>query len=350
MIYLIQRRVAEYRVGIFEALASAVPDLVVVTDAPPPAGVSFQWVLSSEFQEPPSLLRMRQKLKPNDIIISGLNLRSLSSILLFLKMRKRYILWGHGFGRGRHGFLGRLPRLLAARLSAASLFYTPESVKIFSRLTSPEKLFVANNTISLPTYIAPKNKPLDCFLYFGDLREEKGVDLLIDAFSIVASDNEGLRLVIVGDGDCRPQLVSQARSKTCANRIQFFPRTTKPEDLKEHLDTAFATVSPLHVGLSVVQSFWAGVPIITQKNSYHAPEFSFCEDGKNCILFSGGVPGLTTAMSHVLDTERRNHLSLNCREFYRESLSPQAMVEGFVQSIEFVQRTNRANSDDQSSR
>lgn len=338
-VYIFQKRIAEYRVGVFEALAERIPDLMILTEQAPKGNVAFRWDLLERRKILGFSAIKRRQFSNSDIIISGLNLRDISTILFLLRFRRRWIIWGHGFGRSRIGFWGRVPRILAARLAAASIFYTKGGAIEFSKYVKKDKLFVATNTILLPFYVEPAPETRNSFLYFGDLRKEKGVDLLLRAFEVVASLREDIFLEIVGDGQEKEALMRMAAKMKNGNRVQFFSRTRTPVELKPHLDRAIATVSPQHVGLSVVQSFWAGVPVVTQVNSFHAPEFEYCSSGENCLLFQGGVEGLVGAMNSLLERGQREFLALNAKQYFHEQLSLSSMLSGFCSALRYVEES-----------
>ena len=81
----------------------------------------------------------------------------------------------------------------------------------------------------------------------------------------------GYKLNIVGSGPHHLFLQEIVIKLGLSDRVSFSLEQIN-QDLEPFLDQA-AVVSPGHVGLSVVQSFWASVPIITYSNANHAPEF-----------------------------------------------------------------------------
>lgn len=337
-VYILTRRIAEYRVGVFEKIALKIPDLIVLTEKPPARPVSFSWRLVSRYKFLGFSFLDIPRIGRDDVLVSGLELSNLSIWHLLLWRNKRFIIWGHGFGRHRFSFLVRWIRILAAKRAAASLFYTEGGRQSFCPFVSEKRLYVAVNTICLPTHSWPIEDNRDSFLYFGDLRREKGIEMLISAFERVAYDFAPfVRLVIVGDGSLKEHLVQRARISPCAERIFFYPRTLSPEDLNLHLDRAIATVSPLHVGLSVVQSFWAGVPIITQRNAGHAPEFEYCLNGENSVIFDGGTEALVDAMMMLLNKQTQRKFAEAARHYFEEYLKIEDMIDGFVCSVNHVQ-------------
>lgn len=68
-------------------------------------------------------------------------------------------------------------------------------------------------------YIAGREGYPDKLLYVGSLIERKGVDLLFKAFA--ACDNKSLRLVLVGDGKEKDNLMNLAGQLGISDRVEF---------------------------------------------------------------------------------------------------------------------------------
>ena len=68
------------------------------------------------------------------------------------------------------------------------------------------------------------------FGYVGRLSEEKGVDYLLQAAARLATEHNGFRVVVVGDGPSRHTLESAASKLGLAGRVTFagFQRETAP--------------------------------------------------------------------------------------------------------------------------
>lgn len=334
-VYVFQRRVAEYRRGFFEVLAKAVPELYICTDADPEDNVSFHWKSTAWGED---MLKRRRQLGYDDsIAVFGLELFKLRGWMRLVSNR-RCIIWGHGFGRSRLSIFARPARVAAARLASASIVYTDRAKSDLCRWVSAERVFVARNTIVLPP-APPPDRSGNHFVFFGDLRKQKRVDDLIEAFRAVSSSSPRLlRLVIVGNGVEREALKRDVEIRGLSHAVSFHPRTTSPEGLGRFLSGAIATVSPGHVGLSVVQSFWAGVPIVTEKRAGHAPEIEYCIPNQNSILYSGGVQGLIDAMTQLLDVGVAAKLGDGARRYYEENLDIGGMVSGFREAVVYAQR------------
>ena len=333
-----QRRLMEYRRDFFLEFSKRHGDVKVFVEELNEVGeegifekISVRNVAGIKFWSLPGEQR-------DVIVILPLDFRRPSTMLHLLSRKTRTIIWGHGFGRSKLSVLARPVREAMAKFADASIFYSQKGAKPFIRCLGRERCFVAGNTIVLPEYQPPSRRIRNRFLFFGDIRKEKGVNILIDAFQKVRCELPLIHLDIVGDGPEKLKLQRYVVKEGLSGQIHFYPRTERPEDLKAFLDIALATVSPLHVGLSVVQSFWAHVPVITRYSDSHAPEFEYCVNGENSIVYSGGTSELSDCLLEVTKLDVNERLSQGARTYYQDNLSPENMFNGFQKAVDFVER------------
>jgi glycosyltransferase involved in cell wall biosynthesis len=101
------------------------------------------------------------------------------------------------------------------------------------------------------------------FVYVGRLVDWKAVDLLIDAFAIVAKKSTAM-LDIIGDGNLRLVLEAQSARLGIADRVRFRGWQTQPVCAKE-LASASALVLPSMYecgGAVVLEAMGSGIPVI----------------------------------------------------------------------------------------
>ncbi len=99
-------------------------------------------------------------------------------------------------------------------------------------------------------------------LYLGRLSTEKGVDLLIDAWSLVADDHPGWTLSIVGDGPQVESLKAQALSLAGADRIEWKRPTVTPQDVLRESDLLVLPSRTEGLPLVVAEAQASGVPVV----------------------------------------------------------------------------------------
>ena len=167
----------------------------------------------------------------------------------------------------------------------------PESIFII-----PQAIAIKYNGINTET---GENRPVRV-LYVGYLREEKNLELLIDAFNELS--NENLELVILGDGECREEL-----QKRSTGRIIFKGYHSGEEKYGEYVNSdilvlpstrepwGFVVNEAMYFGLPVLCSSVAGACDALDGNGYvfdpHNKEVL-----KSLLLKLAGQPALRTAM------------------------------------------------------
>lgn len=98
--------------------------------------------------------------------------------------------------------------------------------------------------------------------YLGRLSHEKGVDLLIDAWSLLADRHPQWRMRIVGDGPLAEDLRHQAAVLAGAERIEWHPPTADPASVL--LESNLVAVPSRTEGLPLViaEAGACGVPVV----------------------------------------------------------------------------------------
>lgn len=94
------------------------------------------------------------------------------------------------------------------------------------------KVFVINNALSekyekeISTSFCAKKE--NYILYAGRLEEQKGLNMLLSAFSIM--NNKCVELYIIGDGSQKDKLVNLSYELDIDKRVRFIPHSNKIED------------------------------------------------------------------------------------------------------------------------
>lgn len=95
------------------------------------------------------------------------------------------------------------------------------------------------------------------------LRPEKNLGRLIRCFADVASEDSGLRLLIVGDGPLRPQLEKTARETAVSERIEFAGAVSHPEERLAQMDVFALSSDTEQMPLSVLEAMASGLPVVS---------------------------------------------------------------------------------------
>lgn len=94
------------------------------------------------------------------------------------------------------------------------------------------------------------------------LRPQKALSVLLDALPRVFRASPGAHLVIVGDGDCRAELVSHARRLGLADRVHFLGRRTDVEEILRAADIAVMSSDYEGTPLVAFECFATGTPLV----------------------------------------------------------------------------------------
>lgn len=147
-------------------------------------------------------------------------------------------------------------------------------------------------------------------LYLGSLYAEKRLDFLIEAADRLHAADGMFRLVIVGDGSLR-----EAVSQACEARpwcVWVGARTGREKAL--YLALADVILSPGAVGLGILDSFVAGVPMVTTDCGLHGPEAAYLRQRENGVLTENNVAAFVEAVERLLvDENYRTRLAMGCR-------------------------------------
>ena len=184
-------------------------------------------------------------------------------------------------------------RLIAYR-HADVLVYPSSSGRARAASLVAPKLRVIPNAVtppksrSLVKCAAERSAPV--VVAMGRLTEEKGFDLLLDAFARVAHRHADWSLRVFGDGPLRQDLCAQAASAGLASRITFPGRVADPAQAFEQAD------------LFALPSRFEGFPnVLCEAMAWGLPVVSFnCPSGPAEIL-RDGIDGVLVPPENVKD-------------------------------------------------
>ncbi len=117
-------------------------------------------------------------------------------------------------------------------------------------------------------------------LHCGSLYKEKRLDDLIAIGDHIHRAMPDFRMVIVGDGPDRPRLESLLASRSWGRCVGTLTGLEKAAWFR----LAAVQLNPGLVGLHVLDSFVAGVPLVTTREALHGPEIEYLDDGVNGLF------------------------------------------------------------------
>lgn len=142
-------------------------------------------------------------------------------------------------------------------------------------------------------------------LFMGRLVDRKGIDILIDAFSILAARHPDIKLVIAGDGQERLKFVEQAHNLQLGKRVIFAGYVSGDRKAALHTISDVTCVPSVNVGhnsegLPVVfmeATIYNTVTVVSNVTGAHETVTS----GKDSFVFQEkSVPDLVDALDKAL--------------------------------------------------
>jgi len=178
-------------------------------------------------------------------------------------------------------------------------------------------------------------KPI--ILFCSRLTPGKGIDLLIEAFALVAERVPDATLVVIGDGPMRPDIVRMVGEKRLVDRVHIIGSMYEESDLAPWFLSATLFAFPRRVGLSIFHAFGYGLPIVTSDDAqFRNPEYMALRPGANGLTYPGSdVKAFARRMEEIMTNERlRARLSLEAqRTVGHDAFSLEGMVSGLLEAI-----------------
>ena len=275
---------------------------------------------------------------------------------LFWRKRPKYVLWGHWYSTNQ---LSNLARNYLMKRADRLLMYGGEEIeRMVMNGVDRNKIVVASNTVHLQNPIDTSSEPKSSLIFIGRLqagsrRNSKRADILIKSFaSLQGSIRDDIVLDIVGSGEEEKALKYLATKLNIANKVNFHGHIDDSERLSNLFLKSIALVSPGHVGLSTLQSFGHGVPVVTgkavqyRKETQHlhnvltdekvvmGPEYYNLWHGKNALLVKTKQELKKTLEKLCNDPSLAAKLGMNAYQYYSRKRSLSQMLDGIRKVIE----------------
>lgn len=230
--------------------------------------------------------------------------------------------------------------------------YTEVSARIVRELDIDEDIVTTvNNSIDTsevrtarvidPAAKARKKQKLG----FGDgpaavfcarLSKNKAVPFVVEAGRLVKEKIPDFNLLVIGDGFYGPWLREQADKDTWIRPLGAMYGADKAEILA--LSDVF--LLPSMVGLSILDGFAAGLPVLAARFNNHCPEIAYLNDGVNGFMTEATPEAYADAIVRLLrDPDLRDAQSAAARKS-ADQYSVDSMIENFARGIEHVLARN----------
>ena len=301
-------------------------------------------------------LTLSDDARKGDVAVISGNPRYLSTLRFAESARKRgmgLVWWGHGWSPTSTRFNTRIRHRLMSRMDAV-LAYTEEEAAELRRVLPGVSVFGAQNAIDqspirraqqfwqgsrlgeFKASHALENRRV--LLFCGRLRQEisTGVDLLIDAMSVLTQTDKSWLAVVIGEGRDRERLVMLAEQRGLTAHFRWIGAEYEEAALAPWFMSSHCFVYPGSIGLGLLHAFGYGLPVITHGDRRrHGPEIAALVHNWNGLEFDAASP--TTLADQILrltgDPELRDRLGRNALETVASRYSIDVMVDRFLSAI-----------------
>ncbi|MFZ1363244.1 MAG: glycosyltransferase [Candidatus Nanopelagicales bacterium] len=283
----------------------------------------------------PQLLRVLKKGNYDQVIFLG-DVYSPSTWLAAWLCKKKGIktyMWTIGWHRPEQGIRSKV-RLAFYRISDGLMLYGNVGRTIGIQLGFPEeKMHVIGNSIGKADSIDAgqifgQNEIDDKAIYVGAVARinfVKRFDLLVEAVALLRNSGLDIRVILVGAGAEKYQLIKQAQDLAVPLLVK--PSLYSDEQLSQVYEVLSITVVPAAVGLTAIQSVRFGTPVISNDDMYgQMPEWEAIIHGSTGAQYTKGDPSdLATKIKYLLSQSGLNMTTIesNCLREYSEHWSPQ---------------------------
>lgn len=299
----------------------------------------------------------------HDVVIFSWNSRYVHLPMALVRARRAgmgVVHWGHGYSTRIETPLRRSYRNLLARSADAIITYNQRAARdLVAGGLHRDVVFVAPNALdgaeiqgAIDSWtqsaedLARFRRPLGLdgcplAIHVSRLSSEANLRVLIETWSLVADAVPEARLLIIGDGPARDQLLLDIEAFGVSGSVRCLGAIYGEDAIAPYFLCARLMLHPVKIGLSLNHAMTYGVPVATFDDATrHSPEFEALRDGVNGVTVPpGDMRELARRVARVLrDEGLAADLGRRARETMRATYTIDSMVDGFVAA------TQRAHS------
>lgn len=166
-------------------------------------------------------------------------------------------------------------------------------------------------------------------VFVGSLYAEKRLDFLFAAAEAIRREVPDFHLLIVGEGPEREKVQGWCAAHPWVRWVG----TRFGREKAAYVSMAQVMLNPGLVGLGILDSFVAGVPMVTTDCGIHSPEIAYLDNGRNGIMTANDLDDYATAVVALLrDVDALCTLSAGC-EASGQEYTVENMVAHFADGI-----------------
>lgn len=352
-VLILYNKLFHYRIPIFNILAEDV-DLTVAYSQGEGSndGLSFKIIKLPIYKYKRIVLHKNNiyKICQNyDVVIAYGDIAwlSLSTLTFYPNRNFKVIFWSIGVSASydkKYDAISKWDKIrnFFYKKADALIFYTDYPFKkyINSHFDS-NKLFVACNTVEVANK-GKNDKIKDSLLFIGTLYMQKGILIILENYKNAYQINKNiLSLNIVGGGADYNLIDNWIKENGLSEKIFLHGPVYDVHAKAVFFNRAFACISPMQAGLSVLESMGYGVPFVTMHDSITGGERLNIHDGNNGVLLNHISDLRDVLLDITYNNEKYLEMGKNAFEYYNNCRTPRHMSNGLLGAINYVLSNNK---------
>ncbi|MFA6200239.1 MAG: glycosyltransferase [Bacteroidales bacterium] len=281
--------------------------------------------------------------KQFDVVIFFGDIAYLNNTFIILNKHRSYkvIIWGIGVSASYDKKFDEVTkwdhvRNFIYKRADANIFYSEYPIqKYIEAGFDKQTLFVANNTLEVDPYIEGIEK--DSILFIGTLYIQKGIKTLLEQYKKAYDMNHYIPIFnIVGGGTDYDLVVKWINENNLSDKIKVHGSIYDLNTKRIFFERAYATISPMQAGLSVLESMGYGTPFVTMHDAITGGERFNIEHNKNGILMKN-IEEISEIIIDITNNPNKYiHFGINAKEYYYSCRTIDHMTNEFRNAIDYV--------------
>ena len=264
--------------------------------------------------------------------LKDLPCRTIAEMHFAMKQREQLLCTEH------HGLvwslLGKIRtwQLVQAVRPLELLVVLTEADKVAWNAEGCDNVVCIPNICSLDGQALPKAKKTKTMLAVGRLHEQKGFDLLLEAWQEIDKNHPEWTLRIVGEGHKRAELENQIKALHL-ERVILVRNTDKIA--QEYAQASAFVLSSRYEGLPLVliEAMWSGLPCVAF-DCPHGPA-ELLSDNRGWLVENGDVKALSKQIAYVLShPEEAAERAHKAQQYAQARYSEQSIMPQWVKIVE----------------
>jgi glycosyltransferase involved in cell wall biosynthesis len=279
--------------------------------------------------------------------------------VLNMLRKSKLAFWGHGrnFQSQNPRLRERIKKKLAVSVDWWFAYTDLSKSEVLSSGYPPERITVVNNaidTVSLRNSLdlvtdadvkaalsSLKLQGKNVGIYCGGMYPDKRLEFLFAAALRIRELVPNFEMILIGDGP------EAWRAQEAAEKHPWIRYLGPVFDSRRavYLRMSQIMLMPGLVGLAIVDSFVAGVPMATTDVPYHSPEIAYLKNGENGLITKDSCEAYSLEVaSYLMNGAALSQLKDGCASWARK-ITMTAMVENFASGLTSCLRTAKKSSD-----